>query len=223
MNAKEIEIYDKIKQAIIQQKLLPNMQLVEKEIAESFGVSRTPVRNVLRRLAYERLVKIIANRGAFVTSSSKREATEVFEMRRILEVEAVKKACQLATAEQLFELEQMVEEEENSHLHIDYYDAIQMSGDFHLKIAEIAGNSYFYQYLEDLISLTHVIISIYGKTQEEKDACLHHRHIFHAIKKRDEQLAAELALEHLIDMEEHLQFRDKNQFSASLTEIFNNN
>ncbi|WP_235851984.1 GntR family transcriptional regulator [Niallia nealsonii] len=221
MNAKEIAIYNKIKQAIIQQKLRPNMQLVETEIAESFGVSRTPIRNVLRRLSYERLVKIIANKGTFVTSSSKEEAKEVFEMRRILEGEAVKKACLLATEEQLLELEQMVEEEEKTHLDIEYYDAIQMSGEFHLKIAEMAGNSYFYQYLEDLISLTHVIISIYGKNQEEKDACLHHRHIFHAIKKRDEQLAAELALEHLIDMENNLQFSDKNQLSVSLTEIFN--
>jgi len=220
MNAREIKIYNKIKQAIIQQKLRPNMQLVEQEIAESFGVSRTPVRNVLRKLAYERLIKIVANKGAFVTSSSKEEATEVFEMRRILEAEAVKKACRLATNEQLLELEQMVEEEEHSHLHIDYYDAIQMSGDFHLKIAEIADNSYFYQYLEDLISLTHVIISIYGKTQEEKDACLHHRHIFHAIKKRDEKSAMKLALEHLVDMEENLQFTGNHQLPASLTEVF---
>jgi DNA-binding GntR family transcriptional regulator len=220
MNEKEMAIYHQIKQAIIQQKLRPNMQLVEKELAESFGVSRTPIRNVLRRLSYERMVKIIANKGAFITSSSKEEAQEVFEMRRILEAEAVRKACQFATAEQLLELEQMVEEEESTHLDIDYYDAIQMSGDFHLKIAEMAGNSYFYQYLEDLISLTHVIISIYGKTQEEQDACLHHRHIFDAIKKSDEELAVKLALEHLIDMEKNLQFNGVHQFPTSLTEIF---
>ncbi|MFT8321445.1 MAG: GntR family transcriptional regulator [Bacillus sp. (in: firmicutes)] len=220
MNAKEIEIYQKIKQAIILQKLRPNIQLVEKEIAESFGVSRTPVRNVLRRLSYERLVKIIEHKGAFVTSSSMEEAKEVFEMRRVLEAQAVRKACRLATKEQLSELEEMVEEERTSYEEMDYSESIQMSGDFHLKIAELAGNSYFYQYLEDLISLTHVIISIYGKKHEEKHACLHHLHIYEAIKQRDEDLAENLAIKHLLEMEENLHFDEKNQISTSLSDIF---
>ncbi|MGP7819323.1 GntR family transcriptional regulator [Niallia sp. 01092] len=220
MNSKEVEIYEKIKQAIILQKLRPNMQLVEKELAESFGVSRTPVRNVLRRLSYERLVKIIENKGAFVTSSSIEEAKEVFEMRRVLEAQAVRKACRLYTDEQLNELEKMVEEERTMYEHIDYIDSIQLSGDFHLKIAEMAGNSYFYQYLEDLISLTHVIISIYGRGQAEKDTCLHHLHLFHAIKEQDEDLAEKLMIEHLIEIEKNLHFNERHQISTSLSDIF---
>lgn len=220
MNSKEVEIYEKIKQAIILQKLRPNMQLVEKEIAESFGVSRTPVRNVLRRLSYERLVKIIENKGAFVTSSSIEEAKEVFEMRRVLEAQAIRKACRLSTEVQLNELEKLVEEERNMHEQLDYIDSIQLSGEFHLKIAEMAGNSYFYQYLEDLISLTYVIISIYGRRQEEKESCLHHLNIFHAIKQRDEDLAEKLMIEHLIDMEENLHFNKRHQIPTTLSDIF---
>ncbi|MDQ0199169.1 GntR family transcriptional regulator [Neobacillus ginsengisoli] len=219
MNSKEIEIYKKLKQAIIHQKLLPNIQLVEKEIAESFGVSRTPVRNVLRRLSYERLVKIIENKGAFVSCSSIEEAKEVFEMRRILEAQAVRKACRLSTEEQLSELEKIVKEELNIYQHVDYIEAIQMSGEFHLKIAEMAGNSYFYQYLEDLISLTYVIISIYGRGQEEKCSCRNHLHIFHAIKQRDEDLAEKLSVEHLREIEDNLHFSEKIQIPTSLSEI----
>lgn len=220
MNSKELAIYNKIKEAIIQQKLRPNMQLVEKEIAESFGVSRTPVRNVLRRLSYERLVKIIENKGAFVTSSSVEEAKEVFEMRRILEAEVVQKACRFCTEEQLLELEKMVEEEHKVHHQMEFSESIQLSGDFHLKIAEMTGNSYFYQYLEDLVSLTHVIISIYGRNQEQKVACLHHRHIFEAVKKRDEDLAEKLAIEHLNEMEDNLHFSERLQLPVNLSEIF---
>ncbi|MBS4211695.1 GntR family transcriptional regulator [Neobacillus rhizophilus] len=220
MNTKEIEIYKKIKQAIIQQKLRPNMQLVEKEIAEAFGVSRTPVRNVLRRLSYERLVKIIENKGAFVTCSSIEEAKEVFEMRRILESRAVRNACRLSSEEQLRELEKMVKEELSTYQHVDYVEAIQMSGEFHLKIAEMAGNSYFYRYLEDLISLTYVIISIYGRGQEEKSTCLHHLDIFNAIKKRDEDLAEKVTLEHLNDIEDNLRFHENLQIPTTLSEIF---
>lgn len=219
MNSKEIEIYKKIKQAIIHQKLRPNIQLVEKEIAESFGVSRTPVRNVLRRLSYERLVRIIENKGAFVSCSSIEEAKEVFEMRRILEAQAVRKACRLSTEEQLCELEKIVEEELNIYQQVDYIEAIQMSGEFHLKIAEMAGNSYFYQYLEDLISLTYVIISIYGRGQEEKCSCRIHLHIFNAIKQRDEELAEKLSVEHLREIEDNLHFSEEIQIPTSLSEI----
>ncbi|MED4453080.1 GntR family transcriptional regulator [Metabacillus fastidiosus] len=220
MNRKELEIYKKIKQAIILQKLKPNTQLVEKELAESFDVSRTPIRNVLRRLQYERLVKIIEHKGAFVASSTIEEAKEVFEMRRILEVAAVRKACRLSTEEQIRELEKMVEEEQNTYQHVDYIEATQMAGEFHLKIAEMAGNSYFYQYLEDLISVTYIIISIYGRGQAEKGTCRHHLHIFDAIKKRDEDLAEKLCIEHLREIEDNLHFNEGLEISTSLSEIF---
>ncbi|MEC2076637.1 GntR family transcriptional regulator [Metabacillus fastidiosus] len=220
MNSKESEIYKQIKQAIIHQKLRPNTQLVEKEIAETFGVSRTPVRNVLRRLSYERLVKIIENKGAFVACSSVEEAKEVFEMRRILEAQAVRRACRLSTKEQIDELEKMVQHELKIYKDLDYIEAIQMSGDFHLKVAELAGNTYFYKYLEDLINLTYVIISIYGRGNEEKSTCLHHLHIFDAIKQRDEDLAERLATEHLQEIEENLHFNEELQIPASFSEIF---
>lgn len=220
MNSKEITIYNKIKEAIFHQRLLPNMQLVEKDLAESFGVSRTPVRNVLRRLSYERLVKIIENKGAFVSGTSVEEAKEVFEMRRFLEAQAVRKACQMASEEQLNNLEKMVEEELDTYNEIEYTDAIQMAGDFHLKVAELAGNSYFYRYLEDLISLTYVIISIYGRGKEETKACTHHIHIFNAIKHGDEDLAEKLCVEHLIEIENNLHFNEKLQIPVSMSEIF---
>lgn len=219
MNSKELEIYKKIKQAILHRNLFPNMQLVEKEIANSFGVSRTPVRNVLRRLSYERLVKIIENKGAFVTCSSKEEAKEVFEMRRILEVEAVRKACRLYNQEQIRELENFVQEELREIEQGDYIEALQMSGDFHLKIAEMAGNSYFYQYLEDLISLTYVIISIYGRGKERNGTCCNHLEIFHAIKQRDEDLAVKLTVNHLKEIESNLHFSDILPLSTSFSEL----
>ncbi|MDO7486276.1 GntR family transcriptional regulator [Peribacillus frigoritolerans] len=108
-------------------------------------------------------MKIKEHKGTFVSCSTIEEAKEVFEMRRILEGEAVRRACRLFDEEQLQELETLVEEERHIYGSRDFSESLKLSGDFHLKIAEIAGNSYFYQYLEDLISLTYVIIAIYGR------------------------------------------------------------
>lgn len=220
LNSLEIDIYKKIKQAIIQQKLRPNMQLIEKDLAESFGVSRTPVRNVLRRLEYEKLVKIKEHKGTFVSCSTIEEAKEVFEMRKILEGEAVRRACRLYNEEQLKELETLIEEERHIYGSLDFYESLKISGDFHLKIAEIAGNSYFYQYLEDLISLTYVIIAIYGRGKMETCGSHDHLQIFNAIKQRDGDLAERLSLIHLSEIESNLHFNEELQISSSLSDIF---
>ncbi|MFJ7752539.1 GntR family transcriptional regulator [Peribacillus muralis] len=220
LNSLELDIYKKIKQAIIKQKLRPNMQLIEKDLAESFGVSRTPVRTVLRRLEYEKLVKIKEHKGTFVSCSTIEEAKEVFEMRKILEGEAVRRACRLFNEEQIQELETLVEEEQQISESPDFYESLKISGDFHLKIAEIAGNSYFYQYLEDLISLTYVIIAIYGRGEVETCGSHDHMQIFNAIKKRDGDLAERLSVNHLSEIESNLHFNEELQFSPSLTDIF---
>lgn len=216
MNRKEKVIYQKLKKAIIQQSLQPNVQLVEKDLAEAFEVSRTPVRNVLRRLAYEKLVKIIENKGAFVSSFSEEEAKEVFEMRRIIESHATRKACDLYTQEQIQELHRMVKEEEELSDSADVYELVQRFGHFHLKIAEMGGNSYFYQYLQDLISMTNVIVGIYGN---EMNTCSDHFDIYKAIKEGDKEFAERIILEHLNEIEENLDFKDDKK-AMSLTDIF---
>ncbi|MFC4766443.1 GntR family transcriptional regulator [Effusibacillus consociatus] len=219
--ANEAEIYKEIKQAIIQQKLRPNIQLVEDVIAESFGVSRTPVRNVLRRLAYEKLVKIIPHKGTFVSCPTVEEAKEVFEMRRVLEADGIRKACSRLTEKQFQQLKSLLHEEHELHDKGDLLGALQISGDFHLKIAKIAGNSYYYRYLEELVSLTYVIIAFYGQRQQ-LTFCRDNEHeqILNAMKRQDEKLAERLMLEHLTHIEKNLDFDETFATPMSLADIF---
>ncbi|AJY74645.1 GntR family transcriptional regulator [Paenibacillus beijingensis] len=216
--ANEAEIYREIKQAIIEQKLRPNMQLVEDVIAESFGVSRTPVRNVLRRLALEKLVKVIPYKGTFVSCPTVEEAKEVFEMRRVLEASAIRKLCHRLTDEQFQQLKQLLEEEHKIHIQGDMFGSLRITGDFHLKIAEMAGNFYYYRFLEELVSLTYVIIAFYGKRQTS--FCHDHEQILLAIKQGDEHLAEQLIVEHLKQIETDLDFDDEHANPMNLSDIF---
>ncbi|HZG85810.1 GntR family transcriptional regulator [Paenibacillus sp.] len=216
--ANETEIYKAIKEAIIQQKLRPNMQLVEDVIAESFGVSRTPVRNVLRRLAIEKLVTVIPYKGTFVSCPTVEEAKEVFEMRRVLEAAAIRKVCHRLTEEQFRQLELVLEEEEEFHRQGDWFGALRITGDFHLKIAEMAGNFYFYRYLEELVSLTYVIIAFYGK--RHSIFCQDHKRILHAMRLGDEHLSERLMTDHLKEIEAELDFGEAGAAPASLNDIF---
>src|SRR4051812_18027307 len=93
----EQQVYDQIKLAILARKLAPGKQLVEFNISNTLGVSRTPIRNAIKKLSLEGLVDIIPNRGAFVTSPSKNEVIQAYELRSNLEYLAASKAMDSMT------------------------------------------------------------------------------------------------------------------------------
>jgi DNA-binding GntR family transcriptional regulator len=79
------QVVDNIRQAIIDRRLLPGERLVERELVESMGVSRTSVREALRELAAEGLVHTVPNRGTVVASVSRDEAMQLYRVRATLE------------------------------------------------------------------------------------------------------------------------------------------
>ncbi|OCT11786.1 GntR family transcriptional regulator [Paenibacillus pectinilyticus] len=218
LQANELEMYTAIKDAIIEQKLRPNMQLVEEVLAESFGVSRTPVRNVLRRLASEKLVTVIPYKGTFVACPSAHEAKEVFEMRRVIEAAAIRKASSKLTEEQFSQLAIMLDDEHEAHHQGDLLGALRITGDFHLRIAEIAGNYYYYRYLEELVSLTYVIIAFYG--MKKNRYCHDHEQILTALRDGNVDDAENFMVEHLREIEASLDFEEHEAKTQSLTDIF---
>ncbi|MGG3799625.1 DUF6788 family protein [Metabacillus fastidiosus] len=221
VSVSEEEIYHKIRQAILFQKLRPNMQLVEEGIAEVFGVSRTPIRNVFRRLAHEKLVTIIPNKGTFIYCPTVNESKDICEARRVLEAVVVRKASNQLNEEQFQKLELFIEEECAAQIEADFFKRLRLTCDFHLSIAEMVGNPYYYRYLEELISLTFVIYSFYGPRET---VCCSHEHIeiLNAMKKRDENLAEHLMTTHLKHLESEFDFDNKHiiQESNSLEDIF---
>ncbi|NHN31889.1 GntR family transcriptional regulator [Paenibacillus agricola] len=218
LQANENEIYKAIKDAIIEQKLRPNMQLVEDVLAESFGVSRTPVRNVLRRLASEKLVTVVPYKGTFVACPTIHEAKEVFEMRRILESAAIKKVCSTLTDQQFHQLESMLDEEHEAHKQGDFLGGLRISGDFHLSIAKLSGNNYQYRYLEELVSVTYIIIAFYGT--RKMVYCQDHKKILVAIRNGNAELAESLMMEHLKEIEAVLDYEEADTNPKSLADIF---
>ncbi|PAF33531.1 GntR family transcriptional regulator [Paenibacillus sp. 7516] len=214
---KEREIYRDIKLAITQHKLLPNSQLVEDALAEAFEVSRTPIRNVLRRLEMEKLVTVIPYRGAFVSCPSVDEAREVFEMRRVIETSMVRKLCATVKQEQLFPIETLIREEHQASHEGDIVGALDVTVDIHLKLAELSDNYYYYHFLEELISLTSVIIALYGTDQS---FCHDHVDLLAAIQQQDGEQAAHIMTEHLWQIERSLNFTETAPNVLNFKEIF---
>jgi GntR family transcriptional regulator, trigonelline degradation regulator len=90
------QVLDQLRDAIVEQRLLPGQRLVERELVEQTGVSRTTIREVLRELAAEGLVATIPNKGTVVASLSPERANELYEVRAVLESLAVRQFAERA-------------------------------------------------------------------------------------------------------------------------------
>lgn len=194
----EEEIYGQLKEAIIAHRLPPGTRLAEEALAEAFGVSRTPMRNVLRRLAYERLVVIERNRGASVCSPTPEDAREVFEMRHILEDAALERAVPRFTAEDVARLRGIDAADTAATARGDYALCLRLAGTFHIELARIAGNGILVRQLSELMDLSYVILALYGPRPEE--IVVHagaHETLLDALDARDAARVRSLLREHL--------------------------
>jgi DNA-binding GntR family transcriptional regulator len=91
------QVLDHLRDAIVHQRLAPGQRLIERELTEQMGVSRTTIREVLRELAAEGLVMTIPNKGTVVASVSLARAAELYEVRAVLESMAVRQFAANAT------------------------------------------------------------------------------------------------------------------------------
>lgn len=104
-----VTVYDRIKQDIVLARLHPGEPLLEEDLAKRLLVSRTPVREALRRLNHDGLVRIVPNKGAFVRVLTPRDIREIYEVREALEGFAAAKAATSLSDEQLGSLSRLAE------------------------------------------------------------------------------------------------------------------
>ena len=103
------QVLGNLRTAIFDRTFAPGQRLIERELCELTGVSRTSIREALRQLEAEGLVKIVPNRGPIVARISAREATELYEVRAVLEALAVRLFTERATVEQIAQLDAAVD------------------------------------------------------------------------------------------------------------------
>lgn len=189
-------VYRALRRAIIEQALRPGMKLPEDSIGEKLGVSRTLVREAFSRLAIEGLVELKPNRGASVAYPTLEEARDVFEVRRGLERMAAEALAGSLTKTQAAALELHVRQEEAA-LGKDGPESIRLAGEFHIKLAEMTGNSLLLRYVQEVSSRCSLILAIYGRPHSSECAVSEHRQLIEALRAGDAARAADLMDRHL--------------------------
>ncbi|MGI6204101.1 MAG: GntR family transcriptional regulator [Anaerovoracaceae bacterium] len=187
----------RLKGDILSGRLKDGQKLTEKVLCEQYGVSRTPVREALVQLQAEGLVTNIPNRGAFVTGLSERDLDDMYTLRKIYEMQAVKWAMERMTDEEADELEETFEFMEFYTMKHDVDKMLNINLNFHQIIYKASHN----RMLRNLLS-SYQVYTKYAAAPKHDERYLdtvleEHRHIYEAFKARDSEAGEKAMAEHM--------------------------
>lgn len=213
-------IYSEIKKAIFNGEIPLETQLNEKLLSKAFDVSRTPIRSVLKRMQYEKIVYNIPNKGTFIYQPTKKEIEDVFQLRVVLEKEAVKIACLEATKGQIDELELLVTKGEKSFQQGDYNRGIELTSNFHQSLLNITSNEYMIRFNRELINVTNIYLAFHKTAQKEYPIIPKERlDILNAVREKNVQAAVKAVEIHFESIKKYFNYKGKNK-KVKFTDIF---
>ncbi len=189
-------VHDALRHAILSGQLAGGTRLVQAELAAQFGVSNTPVREAMRQLATEGMIRFDPYRGAVVHSPDLLEVLEVYEIRLLLEPEAARKAALRITAAQLAQARQIHDEMAGIR---DIGDWVPQNLRFHRVIIDAAGSPRLAAVILSLehIAATHVALALNAGLHRMEHGHQEHAKILDALQSKDSDLVARLVAEHL--------------------------
>ncbi|MBB5695748.1 GntR family transcriptional regulator [Muricoccus pecuniae] len=197
-------IHCAIEAAILHGRLPPGLRLREHRLAAIFGVSRERIRKVLHRLAAERRLEIVPNRGARVPCPSEAEVRAIYEAHRVLEAGVLAQLSRLASPVLLDRLDTHLVEERAAAQRGDRAASIRLSGDFHRHLVDALGNAELSRMLRDLLGRSSVMVTVYEPAHHSPCAVDEHGTIVAALRAGDLAGALHASRHHFLHVEERL-------------------
>lgn len=200
---------------ILSARIKPGTRLSENQLATLFEVSRTRVREAMMRLETRCIVQVSPRRGWFVVEPSAEEAMAVYEARRIIEA-GLLRSMRTLTDKGIAALHGHLAEEKAAMAAGDRQRLTCLMGDFHIRIAELAGNPVLIEILRDLTARTILISMLYQSDFHAMQSHFGHCRIVEAMEKRDFSKAARLSIQHLDEVETGLDLTKRSDPLAEL-------
>ncbi|CCU79829.1 Transcriptional regulator [Halanaerobium saccharolyticum subsp. saccharolyticum DSM 6643] len=208
-------LYRTIKEMIWNKELEPGDKIKQEHVANELGVSRTPLIKVLERLTTEKMVEYIPRRGYYVKDVDFEEMLEIFDVRIILEVVAIKKFILQATDEEIEDLSKCFSCFDNDNWDKEKIEKYRVCDqEFHKSIIEQTNNN--------LIKEINEMFNIYrfsyqkGLMREPKETISEHKNIVNEMKKRNIREAQMLMMDHLEKSRENICVVYENSKNNSL-------
>jgi DNA-binding GntR family transcriptional regulator len=190
-------VYGELRERILDLRLEPGARLHEAELAAELAVSRTPLREALRMLLAEELVEQLPTGGMLVRRLDLQDMRELYAVRAALEGLAARAACQRLTGADLEALGGLVE---RMRLLVDHpAELTRLGGEFHARIAAIAGNRRCEQLLRQLHNHMRRYHALTSRREPRRQAALEdHQALFVALRARDPDAAERTVRDHVM-------------------------
>lgn len=191
-------VFNTLRQAILTGELKPGERLMEIHLAKKLGVSRTPIREAIRKLELEGLVTMIPRRGAEVAQITEKSMNDVLEVRRALDVLCVELACDRITEEELEQLKAACEAFEAAVKTKDAKKIAHADVALHDIIVCATGNQRLIQLVNNLSEQMYRYRFEYIKDSSQHETLVkEHRVIYQSIAGKDKKTAAAAAKTHI--------------------------
>lgn len=214
------DIYAQIFASIVDQRLPPGTKLGELTLCEIFNVGRRQIGQVLQRLAYDGLVTLNPNRGAFVAMPDADEARAIFDARRVIEPEITRIVAGRATREELVPLRRNVEAEAENRRTGRLREAVRLSGEFHILLGKCARNPILYALVRQLVARTSLVVTLYEN--QNTMMCWHDDHAVFVKLLETNRVNPAVALmrKHLAHVQESLDLEQRPDARFDLRAIY---
>lgn len=198
-------VFNTLRQAIITGEFAPGERLMEISLANRLGVSRTPVREAIRKLELEGLVIMIPRKGAQVARITEKNLRDVIEIRTVLEEFAAVLACERIDQASLHDLRQAHEDFIRSVENGDILDIVDKDETFHDTIFRATNNDRLISIINNLREQFYRYRMEYVKDIRQRSNLVEeHRELLDAISSRDSIKAKELMKTHLLNQQQEV-------------------
>lgn len=195
--------------AIIERRLPAGTKLKEEALARLYDVSRTKIRAALLMLSMDELIDIVPEKGAFVAKPSQREAQEIFAVRRILEAALVREFMARVTPSDYQRIDRHLAQERQALESNNTQLRARLLGDFHILLADIAGNQVLKDMIGKLTARTSLVAMHYQSRQDAQHSSDEHAAFVEAARSGNVERATEVMLLHLDHVLAALRFNDE--------------
>jgi len=192
-------IYNELKEAILAGRLRPGSRLVELSLASELGVSRTPIREALRRLSVEGLVTIDPLRGMIVRTIDPHKVEDFYTTREVLDGLASRLAAKRISDDQLVRLRTLVEAMEGAFSRSDRAAMVQANMRFHDAVFRAAANDWLASLGRSMMDFVRLLsAAAYEDPARDAEVVEEHRQILAALEARDPDAAEAASREHMV-------------------------
>ena len=193
-----VQVYKAVRDAIVTGKLKPGERIIEDRICSELGVSRSPLREALRKLEGEGLVSILPRRGAIVTELSDREGLDLFDVREVLEGLATRAAARRITDEEIGDLEEVCKRMDRALAARDTGALVELNTQFHRLVTLASRNRWLKEFMPSVRDQTRRFYRSAVETPSRgQRSVAEHWHVLDALKRRDADEAEEVARKHV--------------------------